>query len=67
VRGMRWTERIDIDAGPPAAPGKTRILFFELIDVAAERDAAERPWENRPRFPALPGRPAAGVAFYPLE
>lgn len=67
AHGMRWTERVDIDAALPAAAGKIRVLFFELIDVAAERDAAERPWENRPGFPTLPGRPAAGVAFYPLE
>jgi hypothetical protein len=45
--GNHWTETLDI--APPRAGRSdvTPVLLCELIDAAAERDAAAHPWENR--------------------
>jgi Subtilase family len=62
----RWTQGIDT-TGPPI-PGKTRILFFELVDAAIEREIANQPWETRqPAYPMLPGQVVAGTAIYRIE
>jgi Subtilase family len=65
--GRYRRETITVDLAPPAAPGKTRILFVELIDLATERDEAEHPWDHRPGVPRLTGRPAAGTAICRIE
>jgi hypothetical protein len=63
--GTRWTETLTVGAGPPAEPGKTHVFVFELIDLAAERDEAARPWDDRPGVPKLRDRPVAlGTAVY---
>lgn len=63
--GARWTETVTAGAAPAAVAGRTPVLFFELIDLATERDATDRPWEDRPNVPKLRDRPVAlGTAVY---
>jgi hypothetical protein len=65
--GVRWTETIDIDGVTPSnSPGAgTPILFFELLDAAAERDEATYPWDPGPNAIKLRDRPVAlATAIY---
>jgi hypothetical protein len=66
--GARWSETLTVGAAPAVERGKARVLFFELIDLATERDEAARPWDDRPNVPKLRDRPAAiGTAVYQLK
>jgi hypothetical protein len=63
--GVRWTETLAVGTPPPAEPGKTPVLFVELIDRATERDEVARPWDDRPGIPKLRDRPVAlGTVIY---
>ena len=62
--GARWQEAVNGLSLPPAVPGKTAILFLELMDAALERGEDEHPWAVLPRF-KLRDRPVAlGTAIY---
>ena len=66
--GARWTDTLEIPLGRSIGPGSARVLLCELIDVAAERDAAARPWENRTGLTNLADRPVAiGTAVVRLN
>lgn len=60
--GARWTETVEVGGIPAAEPGRTGILFLELIDAAAEREEAARPWDPSPNRRKLRDRPVALAA-----
>lgn len=62
--GARWQQSIDRLPALPPLPGKTAILWIELLDAALERDQDEQPWTKTARF-KLRDRPVAlGTAIY---
>ncbi|MBA2301497.1 MAG: hypothetical protein H0W08_02550, partial [Acidobacteria bacterium] len=65
VPGARWREVIDNLPAPPAVKGRTPVVFFELLDAAAERAESEHPWTSHERFVKMRDRPVAlGTAIY---
>ena len=59
LTGARWKEVFDVVPAVPRAPVGTPVVLFELIDAAAERTEARRPWNPHPRFVKLRDRPVA--------
>jgi hypothetical protein len=57
--GARVREVFDSLPGLPTPRDKMPIVFFELLDAAAERLEAEQPWNAHPRFVKLRDRPVA--------
>ena len=63
--GARWRETIDVSALAADRTDTRRVVLFEAIDAAAERDELLHRWEIRDIFPALPNAPvAAGIAIW---
>jgi hypothetical protein len=58
--GERWREVIDqMPAAGAAAPGRTAVVLFQLLDAAAERSEREHPWSTAPHYVTLRDRPVA--------
>jgi hypothetical protein len=57
--GARWKEVFGELPDSPEIPSGTPVILFELIDAAAERWEATRPWNPHPRFVKLRDRPVA--------
>jgi hypothetical protein len=63
--GSHWREVFDDLPKVPAADGRTPVIFFELIDAAAERAEKEQPWSRAKHFVQLRDRPVAvATAIY---
>jgi hypothetical protein len=63
--GARWQEVFDALPTSTAVRDRAQIVFFELLDAAAERDEVEHPWNSHPKFVKLRDRPVAlGTAIY---
>jgi hypothetical protein len=65
--GAEWTETIDIQAPARLSQsGATPVLLCELLDIAAEREAAANRWEVREGLTNLADHSvAAGMAIFP--
>lgn len=57
--GARWKEVFDELPASPEVRSGTTVILFELMDAAAERTEATRPWNPHPRFVKLRDRPVA--------
>lgn len=63
--GARWREIFDDLPKAAAADGRMPVVFFELIDQAAERAEKEQPWSRAKHFVQLRDRPVAiATAIY---
>lgn len=63
--GARWREILTTLPQSPPAAGRTAVVFFELIDQAAEREEKEHPWSRATHFVQLRDRPVAiATAIY---
>lgn len=63
--GVKWDEVFDALPTLPAVKGRTAVVFFELIDAAAERAEKEHPWSRARNFVQLRDRPIAiATAIY---
>lgn len=63
--GASWREVFDHLPSSPEIKGRTPIVLFELLDVAAEREEERHPWNPHPRFVRLRDRPVAiATAIY---
>ena len=63
--GERWRQVLPRLPQSAPAEGRTPVVFFELIDRAAERDEKEHPWSRAAHFIQLRDRPVAiATAIY---
>ena len=63
--GAKWTEIFDTLPEHWPIEDQTSIVFFELIDEAAERGEREQPWSRAKHFVPLRDRPVAiATAIY---
>ena len=63
--GDRWTENM---RSRSRSAGSANGMLYELVDLAAQRDAVEHKWENRKDYPDMSDLPASvGMLFQPFE